>query len=124
LPFASPPRPALGHFWVMFCLGILLVEVCLFTFHKIPFTCSYLPGKGSIHFAFWAGVLFFLRFLHEAAELEGRLLREFPSSVLMIVMVALAAVAIRYLGSSREVLTTEVLFEEAYPAEITGLGLN
>ncbi len=124
LPFAPPWRPALGHFWVMFCLGILMVEVCLYTFNKIPFTCSYLPGKGSIHFAFWAGALFFLRFLHEAAELEGRLLHDLLSSTLMIVMVGLAAVGMRYLGTSREALTTEVLFEEAYPAEITGLGLN
>jgi len=124
LPLASPSRPALGHFWVMFWLGILLVEVCLCTFNKIPFTCSYLPGKGGIHFAFWAGVLFFLRFLHEAAELEGRMLHDLVSSALMIVMVGLAAVGMRHLGTSREALTTEVLFEEAYPAEITGLGLN
>ena len=121
---ASPWRPALGHFWVMLWLGILLVEVCLYSFPKIPFTCSYLPGKAGIHFAFWVGVLFFLRLLHEAAKLEGRLLLGLLGSVLMILIVALAAIGMRRLSASRAALTEELLFEEAYPAEITSLGLN
>jgi hypothetical protein len=121
---ASPWRPALGHFCVMFWLGILLVEVCLYTLRKIPFTCSYLPGKAGIHIAFWVCVIFFLRLLHEAAELEGRLLHRLLSGVMMIVIVALAAIGMRHLGASRAGLTEELLFEEAYPAEVTSLGLN
>jgi hypothetical protein len=120
----SPWRPALGHFCVMFWMGILLVEVCLYTLHKIPFTCSYLPGKAGIHFAFWVCVLLFVRLLHEGAELEGQLLHGFLSSVMMIAMVALIAVGLRYLSASRAALTQELLFEEAYPPEITALGLN
>ena len=121
---ASPWRPALGHFCVMFWLGILLVEVCLYTLRKIPFTCSYLPGKAGIHIAFWVCVIFFLRLLHEAAELEGRLLHRLLSGIMMSVIVALAAIGMRHLGTSRAALTEELLFEEAYPAEVTSLGLN
>ena len=121
---ASPWRPAVGHFFVMFWLGILLVEVCLYSFIKIPFTCSYLPGKAGIHFAFWVCVLLFLRLLHEAAELEGRLLHGFMSSVLMILIVGLAAIGMRHLSASRAALSEELLFEEAYPSEVTSLGLN
>jgi hypothetical protein len=121
---ASPWRPALGHFCVMFWLGILLVEICLYSFSKIPFTCSYLPGKAGIHFAFWVCVLLFIRLLHEAAELEGRLLPGLLGSVLMIVIVALAGIGMRHLSASRAALTEELLFEEAYPAELTSLGLG
>jgi hypothetical protein len=121
---ASPWRPALGHFCVMFWLGILLVEVCLYTLRKIPFTCSYLPGKAGIHIAFWVCVIFFLRFLHEAAALEGRLLHRLLSGIMMIVIVALAAIGMLHLGASRADLTEELVFEEAYPAEVTSLGLN
>jgi hypothetical protein len=120
----SPWRPALGHFCVVFWLGILLVEVCLYTLRKIPFTCSYLPGKAGIHIAFWVCVIFFLRLLHEAAELEGRLLHRLFSGIVMIVIVALASLGMRHLGASRADLTEELLFEEAYPAEVTSLGLN
>ena len=121
---ASPWRPALGHFCVMLGLGILLVEICLYTLRKIPFTCSYLPGKAGIHIAFWVCVIFFLRLLHEAAELEGRLLHRLFSGAVMIVIVALAAIGMRHLSASRADLTEELLFEEAYPAEVTSLGLN
>jgi hypothetical protein len=121
---ASPWRPALGHFCVMLWLGILLVEVCLYTLRKIPFTCSYLPGKAGIHIAFWVCVMFFLRLLHEAAELEGRLLHRLLSGIMMIVIVALAAIGMRRLSASRADSTEELLFEEAYPAEVTSLGLN
>jgi hypothetical protein len=108
----------------MFWLGIMLVEVCLYTLRKIPFTCSYLPGKAGIHIAFWVCVIFFLRLLHEAAELEGRLLHRLLTGIVMIVIVALAAIGMRHLGASRADLTEELLFEEAYPAEVTSLGLN
>jgi hypothetical protein len=108
----------------MFWLGILLVEVCLYSFPKIPFTCSYLPGKAGIHFAFWVCVMFLIRLLHEAAELEGRLLPGLLGSVLMSVMVALAAIGMRRLRASCAASTEELLFEEAYPAEVTSLGLN
>jgi hypothetical protein len=121
---ASPWRPALGHFWVMLWLGILLVEICLYTFSKIPFTCSYLPGKAGIHIAFWVCLLLFIPLLHEAAELEGRLLPGVVSCVLMILTFALAAMGMRHLSASRAALTEEFLFEEAYPAEVTSLGLN
>jgi hypothetical protein len=43
---------------------------------------------------------------------------------MMIVMVALAAIGIRHLSASRAALADELLFEEAYPAEVTSLGLN
>jgi ABC-type Mn2+/Zn2+ transport system ATPase subunit len=85
---------------------------------------AYRPGKAGIHFAFWVGVLFLLRLLHEAAQLEGRLLHGLLSGATMIVMVALAAIGMRYLSASRAALTDDLLFEEAYPTEVTSLGLN
>ena len=42
---AYPWQPGLRSFLTMLWLGILLVELCLYTFPKVPFTCSYLPGK-------------------------------------------------------------------------------
>ena len=43
---------------------------------------------------------------------------------MMIEIVALAALGMRRLSASRADLTEELLFEEAYPAEVTSLGLN
>jgi hypothetical protein len=120
----SPWRPALGHLGAMFWLGILLVEICLFTMRKIPFTCSYLPGKTGIHFAFWICVVLVTRLLREAAELEGRLLHGLLSGVAMILVIALAAIGMWRVGASSAALSEELMFEEASPSEITSLGLQ
>ena len=75
----------------MMCLGILLVELCLYTFPKLPFTCSYLPGKAQVHFVFWACVLFFIRLLDKASRLEDRMLGHLLSCISMVLIVAVAA---------------------------------
>ena len=83
---AAYPWAALGHFLLMLCLGILLVELCLYTFPKIPFTCSYLPGKAQIDFVFWACLMLIFRLLNEGAEIESRMLRHVLSCTGLILM--------------------------------------
>jgi hypothetical protein len=121
---AYPRWLALGHFSVMMWLGILVVEACLYTFSKIPFTCSYLPGKAGIHVAFWVCAMLFIRLLNEAAEFEGQMLHRLLSCVVMILFVASAALGMRHLSESRAASTEELLFEEEYPAELTALKLS
>jgi hypothetical protein len=124
LLFMYPWRPALGHLTLMAGLGLLLVELCLTTFPKIPFTCSYLPGKAQIHFVFWGGLMLFIRLLNKAAEVEGRLLNRPLGCLMMILVVACAALAMRLLSESRALSTEDLLFEEEYPAGITTLRLS
>jgi len=119
-----PWRPAMGHFAVMLGLGILLVELCLYTFPKIPFTCSYLPGKAQIHFVFFGGLMFFIRLLSKAAELEGRLLNHPFGRLMLVLAIASAALGMWYLSNSRAESTEDLLFEEEYPAGITTLRLS
>lgn len=120
----SPWGTALGHFMTMMCLGGMLVELCLYTFPKLPFTCSYLPGKAQVHFVFWACVLLFVRLLDKAARLEDRMLGHVLSCIAMVLIVAVAAAGMRWLNKSRIALTEELIFEEEYPAEITSLKLS
>jgi hypothetical protein len=124
LLFMYPWRPALGHLTLMAGLGLFLVELCLTTFPKIPFTCSYLPGKAQIHFVFWGGLMLFIRLLNKAAEVEGRLLNRPLGCLMMILVVACAALAMRLLSESRALSTEDLLFEEEYPAGITTLRLS
>ena len=121
---AYPWAPALGHFLVMLCLGILLVELCLYTFPKIPFTCSYLPGKAQIDFVFWACLMLIFRLLNEGAEIESRMLRHVLSCAGLILIAAIAAGAMRWLSESRASSTEDLLFEEEYSSEVTSLKLN
>ena len=116
-----PWRPAVGHFAVMLGLGVLLVELCLYTFPKIPFTCSYLPGKAQIHLVFWGGLMFFLRLLSKAAGLEGRLLDRPLGRLMMILALAFAALGMHYLSAFRAASAENLLFEECIPRGITTL---
>jgi len=108
----------------MLRLGILLVELCLYTFPKIPFTCSYLPGKAQIDFVFWACLMLIFRLLNEGAEIESRMLRHVLSCTGLILIAAIAAGAMRWLSESRASSTEDLLFEEEYSTEITSLKLN
>jgi hypothetical protein len=45
----------LWRIWrILALLGWILAELCLIGFYKVPFTCSYLPGKSNIQLVFWA----------------------------------------------------------------------
>jgi len=46
-----PWRIAAEHLAVLAALGTFVAELSLFHFHKIPFTCSYLPGKTRFNMA-------------------------------------------------------------------------
>jgi hypothetical protein len=52
LCFAASHWPAAIRHAVLLAGGaFVLVEVCLLGLQKIPFTCSYLPGKSQVHIA-------------------------------------------------------------------------
>ncbi len=48
-----PWREALAHLIVLGLVGMIAVDAALFGFGKIPFTCSYLPGKSYFHMVFF-----------------------------------------------------------------------
>ena len=51
-------------------VGILLVELLLHRFRKIPFACSYLPGKANLNVRFGAGGIGFLFAASLGVQLE------------------------------------------------------
>jgi hypothetical protein len=45
------------HLALLALIGCIFTEISLIGFYKVPFTCSYLPGKSNIQFAFWGVVI-------------------------------------------------------------------
>ena len=68
-----PPRIVVEHLFVLGLLGAILVELSMLGFQKVPFTCSYLPGKGNLQYAFWGCVLLLLPLVNMGAKLEEQL---------------------------------------------------
>ena len=124
LVLVYPWAPALGHFLLLLSLGFLLVELCLYTFQKIPFTCSYLSGKAQINFVFWVCLMLIFRLIADGAEIESRMLRHLRSFIGLVLIVAIAASITRYLNESRASSTDELQFEDEDSSELTSLGLT
>ena len=70
----GPLRLAAGHIVVLLFVGATVCELCLYEFEKIPFTCSYLPGKSNVPVTFWCGVVLVIPLVSWMAETERRAL--------------------------------------------------
>jgi hypothetical protein len=119
-----PPQQLAGHLVIMALLGAMIVELCLFTFQKISFACSYLPGKANLHFVFWVALLASMSWLKDAADFEGRILGDTRDFIAMTLGLASAVIALHLITSMRARQTQDLIFEEDTLPEIVSLKLN
>jgi hypothetical protein len=113
------------HLLVLGLLGSLLADISLRGFRKIPFTCSYLPGKSKVHMVFWVGIFPVVLAIHKYAQLELRAMaRPFCYWVMAgsLAAAVLAARLVSNTGANRS--EPEVQYEESASDELTSLGLN
>jgi hypothetical protein len=105
--------------------GLLWTEVLLHDWRRIPFTCSYIPGKHTVAQAFIASLGIFLTFGTIIGAIEyGTLSAAKPTAGLVVVAVLLVAVAL--LRRRRRALwrETPLMFDDELPDEIQVLALN
>ena len=120
--FRWPTWPVAGHLAVLGLVGVIVVELCLHGFHKVPFACSYLPGQSKVHVVFW-GLLLVLVPLSAARVERGMLNRPF-SYLCMVALLAMIAAAVRWRTAASAAATEKLVFEEEYPPELLALGLD
>jgi hypothetical protein len=65
-----PSRAALPHLLVLVLSGVLLIQLLLHRFRKIPFACSYLPGKTDLRIKLGSRAILFMAFSNAAVHLE------------------------------------------------------
>ncbi|MBV8896604.1 MAG: beta-lactamase family protein [Acidobacteriaceae bacterium] len=119
-----PLRPAIEHLVLLALFGITLAEFCLMGTLKIPFTCSWLPGKSKFHIAFWLCILFIVEIVLQVADLERRALDN-PAlyAIAFLFLSAFAAFAIWRSSRSAEQDIERLQFEEAPSWQLTSLNL-
>jgi hypothetical protein len=88
-----PKTLAAEHIAVLALVGLILCELCLAGIRKIPFTCSYLPGKSNFNMTFLL-ICTWLIFLPigKAAQMEQEILQK--PLALSSLLLALTAVAL------------------------------
>jgi CubicO group peptidase (beta-lactamase class C family) len=119
-----PWRDAAGHLAILAGLGITLAEICLHGFQKIPFTCSYLPGKSQVHLAV-LGSLGLLWSLAMSVRYERQVLEDPGRMASVLILLALLAAAARWrTQSAASSSEEEVYFEDAGDPAVQVLGLS
>jgi len=121
IPF-RPFGHVVAHLAVLSLYGWVLAELGLIGFYKVPFTCSYLPGKSNIQLVFWGFLVVLIVVVMSIAEFEQRALTD-PVRFISF-LIAFAAVAVGLWAFNRHQAKSAVLYFEELPEEvITTLGL-
>lgn len=114
-----PWRAAAGHAMVLALLGAAAAEVALLGPVKIPFTCSYLPGRSNIQVTFWMCMFGIEVLVAKAAEAESKALDHWWGLLAIAVPLGIVLVALR-----RAKNPVELRFEEESPDTVVRLGLT
>jgi hypothetical protein len=108
---------------VLGLIGMLLADICLHGFRKIPFTCSYLPGKSQVHMVFLGAVALMWAVLL-SVKYEQQALEKPRGMATMLALFGLAAVGIRLGTAALADFEEELQFEEAPSPAVLELGLH
>jgi len=119
-----PWREAAAHVAALGLFGILLADLCTYALRKIPFTCSYLPGKSQVHMVI-LGALLLLYFTLFAVRFERDVLATSAGSAALVGILLAAAALARWRAVYEAKSDAEwVRFEDAPPDEVLVLGLT
>lgn len=118
------PWRAAGHLAVLAAAALILAELCLHRFHKIPFTCSYLPGESQVHLAIW-GALSLLWFIVLSVRYEIEALEDPARFIPALIGLAIVWACLRRRTAAHaRSEEAEVQFEDVAAPAVQMLGLN
>ncbi len=110
------------HLVVLAVVGWILVEVCMMGVSKIPFACSYLPGKTNLQYLFWGFAVVFLVVAMSLANLEVRVLGDPVKFAAMLGILVVMGAGLWAVNRQRA-RSAVLYYEELEPEVITTLGL-
>jgi len=99
------------------------VELLMSNYRVIPFTCSYIPGKGFVPQMFVKGLFSFVLFTRLGSSLLRLCLQEPGVTPFLLSPVAVAAFVLQIRRRRRARLITP-MFEDELPSEVNPLRLN
>lgn len=118
-----PWQPVAGHLVLLMLLGCLMVELGLKRFDRVPFTCSYLPGKANVQVVFWGFVFAFLMLSLIGVLFEVSALQSTGKYAAMTGILTAAIVGV-YVSNRQHAKTAVLYFEEVPPEVVTQLGIS
>ena len=113
----------LGVLIVEMSIGWLLVEWTMADWQRIPFTCSYLPGKGFVPHMFVKGFASFVVF-SMASVLVLRISLARPIAAVIFAVVFGGAAGLLAVFRARHAREASLIFEDELPTDVNPLRLN
>jgi hypothetical protein len=104
-------------------IGWLLVEFQMADWHRVPFTCSYIPGKGFVPQMCVKAFASYVTFTFATGLMLRESLRHQAIAFVLASGFSVAAVALR-LRRARHARQTSLIFEDQMPSDVTPLRLN
>ncbi|MGA8531725.1 MAG: hypothetical protein WB622_18535 [Acidobacteriaceae bacterium] len=111
------------HLAVLGLVAWILAELCLVGVSKIPFACSYLPGKTNLQYVFWGFVVVFFALAASLANEEVRLLGE-PLRFGAMLGILLGLAAGLWVSNRHRARAAVLYYEEREPEVIQTLGIG
>jgi hypothetical protein len=111
-----PWQHVVQHLVILALLGCLLVEFGLYKFDKVPFTCSYLPGKTNIQVIFWGFAFLVAIFGVTGAVYEQGALDDVSKYATMVGVLLAGILALGTVNRIRA--KNAVIYFEEVPAEV------
>jgi hypothetical protein len=119
-----PIWTTLVHLLALWIVGAILIDIALLSLQKLPFACSYLPGKAKLHLLFWGGVILGIPLANQAGSFESWLLRSGLRSALLIAVLASCAIAMRQWTKRQGQRVEKFIFQEEETLDLISLKLN
>jgi hypothetical protein len=111
-----------GHLFLLALIGCIFTELSLVGFYKVPFTCSYLPGKSNIQYAFWGVGIILPVLAISFAPFEQQALNNPVRFAWLAALLAAATLGL-WTFNRHQAKSAVLYFEELPPEIITTLGL-
>ena len=101
-------------------VSLLLMEVLFINYHKIPFACSYLPGKAKLHLYWMIYIVSFLIYAFLMSSVEYKILNSPLGLFIFYGVVFLIIVVLKFYQNHFIYRKLEILYEEQpEPAMVT-----
>jgi hypothetical protein len=111
------------HLLILALAGSLMTDAAMIGVSKIPFACSYLPGKSNVQYIFWAFVIVFVPLAMMFSRYELSLL-DHPKGYALLVTVLLVAALLLWFFNRHQARSVALNYEESEPDVVTTIGIG
>ncbi len=117
-------RIAIIHLSFAAVVALVLLDVLMFSFRKIPFTCSYFPGKTSMALLAGAYALGFTAYCWSMAEWEDKLIQRPHELILFYAGAVLIWLGLNDLGKRKSDRDRTLIYEDQPDPAVQTLGIG